>query len=152
LRGEPQVVERETVLGHQPSNATAESQARDTGAANDTSRRCEAVHLRLTIELLPQDATLGSCSRRPHVHVNSLHERQVDQQASIERRMSGHVVAAATDGDGEIERSCELHRGDNVGDTATASDRGWMLVDQTVVHPAPFVVARVGGLEQLSRE
>ena len=54
--------------------------------------------------------------------------------------------------DVKVERASELHRIAEVGDTATAGDRGRVLVDQAVVHPAAFVVSRVGGLQQLSRE
>ena len=70
----------------------------------------------------------------------------------MERGVPGYIVAAATYGDVEAKRSCKRHRIDDVGDSVTASDRGWMLVDQAVVHPPPSVVARVGGLNQLSRE
>ena len=150
--GAQQVVERETVLRHQPADAAAERQARDPGAADNPARRREAVHLGLAIELFPQGATLGPDGAAPRVDVDPLHRRQVDQQAAIESGVPGDVVAAAAHRDRQVKRPCQCHRVDDISDAVTARDRGRTPVDQAVVNPPQPVVCRIGGLQELSGE
>jgi hypothetical protein len=61
-------------------------------------------------------------------------------------------VAAATNGDLEVECPGELDRIDEVGNAATAGDEGRVFVDEAVVDPAEIVVVRIRGSEQSSRK
>ena len=110
------------------------------------------MELRLSIELLPQDAALGADSPSVCVYMDALHGREIDQQALIDSGVSRHVVAAAANGDLEVECPGELDRIDEVGNAATAGDEGRVFVDEAVVDPAEIVVVRISGSEQSSRK
>ncbi len=147
-----QVVERQAVLGHQPSQATAERQAGDAGRADDAAGSRQPVHLRFAVQFFPQHAALRPRGARHRIDVDAFHRRQIDHHAAIDGRPSGHVVTAAADGDFEIERTRQLDRVSDVGRTEASRDERRTLVDQAVVHAAGFVVSRVGRLQQLSGE
>jgi len=77
---------------------------------------------------------------------------QVDQQTLIDGGVSRHVMAAPANGDLEALSPGEGDRLDNVGDTATAGDEGWVLVDEAVVDPAQIVEVLIRRPEQSSGE
>ena len=92
----------------------------------------------------------ATCARR--VDVDSLHRRQIDHQAVVDRGAAGDVVAAAADGDLEAERARELHGIGDVGRPVAAGDQRRPLVDEPVVHAAGVVIAGIVGLEELTAE
>ena len=84
--------------------------------------------------------------------MNAFHGREVDHQAAIDRGAPGHVVAAAADRHLEAERTRQLHGIGDIRGAETARDERRALVHEAVVHPAGLVIARVGGLEELTRK
>src|SRR5262245_60122865 len=100
--------------------------------------------LRLAIELFPQDTTLSANGVLPCIHGDVFHGRQVDHQPPIDRGSSSDVVAAAADGYFEAERAGQTDRVHHVGDAKTTGDNRRVLVDETVVYPAAFLVPLVG--------
>ena len=59
-------------------------------------------------------------------------------------------MTPAANGDVEVERPRELHRGDDIGDSGAAGNQGRVFVYQAVVDPAEIVVALIGGAKQPS--
>src|SRR5687767_7293054 len=57
--GRSQVIERQTVLRHQPAQTPTEREPRDARASDDAPGGRQTVDLRLAIELTPKDTTLG---------------------------------------------------------------------------------------------
>ena len=53
-----EVVDRETVLAHQPADATAEREPGDAGVAHDSAGGRQTVRLRLAVDVAPQSTTL----------------------------------------------------------------------------------------------
>ena len=63
-----------------------------------------------------------------------------------------HVVAAAADGDFELQVARQLDGVDDVGHAAAARDQRRPLVDQAVMDFPGLVVAGVGRLEETPRK
>ena len=102
--------------------------------ADDAAGRREAMQLRFAIELGPEHAALRPRRPRARVDVDAFHRRQIDHQPAIDDGRSGDIVAAAADGDFEVERARQLDGVGDVGDAMAAGDGGRPLVDQAVVH------------------
>jgi len=84
--------------------------------------------------------------------VDALHQREVNQQAAVDRGASGDVMSAALDGEREAAVAAEADRVADVGGIPAARDHRRPLVDQPIVHPARVVVAGIAGVEQLAAE
>jgi hypothetical protein len=76
--GRSQVIERQTVFRHQPTQTPTEREPRDARASDDAPGRRQTVDLRLAIELTPKDTTLGARHAGEPVDVDSLHRHQID--------------------------------------------------------------------------
>src|SRR5829696_2094816 len=98
-----QIVERKTVLPHQPTQTAAEGEPCNSGARHDTPGNCQAVSLRLAIEFAPCDAALRAHPSLLRLDANLLHRCQVDYHAAINRGTSRHVVATSADRHFETE-------------------------------------------------
>src|SRR6185437_17052517 len=62
------------------------------------------------------------------------------------------AMAAAADRDLSGLLAAKIHRVHHVGDGLAPGDERGALVDKAVVHPAGFLVPRVGGVDQLTGE
>ena len=113
--------------------------------ADDSAGRRKAVQLRFAIELLPQHAALRPDGALCRVDVDSLHRREVDHQAVVDRGTSTDIVSATADGNLQIQRARELDGVRDVGGAMTSRDRGRPLVDEAVVHAARFVIPASAG-------
>jgi hypothetical protein len=108
------------------------------------------MHLRLTIEITPRDARLCLSRSGDGVDDDGLHQREVDHEAVVDDRAACDVVAAASDGDGEVMLLGESHGILHVGDAEAANDYGRVLVDGSVVNLSRGVVAVVAGQQDES--
>jgi hypothetical protein len=84
--------------------------------------------------------------------MDALHQREVDEKATVDGGPPRDVVTAPAHRDVERERPCKRQGIDDVGDAGAASDDRRIFVDQAVVHATAFVVAGVFALEELSGE
>ena len=142
-----QIVERESVLRHQPSEAAAKREPRDACRSDDAAGRRQAMDLRLAIQFLPQHATLPTRRFRLSVDVDAFHRQKVDEEPLVDRRASGDVVSAAPHGDLEVQQPRHFHGIDDIGNAVAAGDRGRVFVDQAVVHQAAHFVFPIGRLQ-----
>ena len=149
--GRPEVIERQTVLRHQPTQTATERQPGDARAPDDTAGRRQTVDLRFAIELGPEDTTLCARHAGARVDVDSLHRRQVDHQPAVDGGMTCDVVPAATDRDLEIERSGQLDGIAYVGNTTAACNQRGTLVDESIVNAPRVLVIRVGQAGAVAR-
>src|SRR5205085_1023437 len=105
----------------------------------------EAVLLRFGVELGPGEAGLGPRDSLLRVDLDSLHTRQIDDDALIDGGVPRHVVRTAAEGNGHSLRSREGERGFHVGDARALRDERGALVDGAVPDLARFFVALVAG-------
>src|SRR5205823_9539734 len=112
--GREEVVAGEPVLAHQPPDPAAQREAGDTGARDEAAGGGEAERLRFLVELAPDDAALGAGRLRARVDPDSLHRRQVEDEAVVAGAEAGDVVAAAAYGDDEVVLTGEAEAGDHV--------------------------------------
>src|SRR5205823_2990247 len=85
---------------------------------------------------------------RDRIDVNAFHRREIDHEPAVARGPAGDVVAAAADGDFEVQRPRELDGIDDVGDAEAARYEHRPFVDEPVVYAAGLVVARVERLRR----
>src|SRR5512145_671096 len=75
-----EVVERETILAHQPAQSSAEGKPRNASGGYDAAGGGQAVDLRLTVILGPCNATLRPGGAEFWIDVNAFHGSQVDHE------------------------------------------------------------------------
>ena len=143
-----QVVAREPEPTGEPAEAATEGQPRDPGRRDDATWGCEPGHLRLVIEVPPGDATLGAHGLGLLVDPDPLHERQVDHDAVVARRVPRRAVPATAHRGQQLVLTCEVDGRDDVRGTGAARhDRG-TLVDHRVPYAPSGVVVRVAGSDE----
>src|SRR5215475_4152802 len=128
-----QVVDRQTVLAHDPAETASERQAAYSSGRDDATRRREAMHLRFPIELGPRRAALSARDARLRIDVDGPHQREIDHHALIDHGPTGYIVAAAAYGHGETVLAGKSHGLHDVGRSLAACDQGRLLVDESVV-------------------
>src|SRR5262245_28397622 len=121
------------MFAHQPADAAAQREPRNTRRRNDSTGRRQAVKLSLTIEFAPCCPALRLRHFPLGIHVNALHWREIDHEASVDRGTPGDIVSAAPDRDLEAELTAKLQSIGDIGNTGTAGDQRGSLVDQAVM-------------------
>src|SRR5262245_15499678 len=94
-----EIVERQSVLAHQPAYTAAERQTADSRRRHDASSSGETVDLCFAVELVPDDAALRACRARLRIDVYSLHEGHIDHQAIIDGRPARDAVTTTANRD-----------------------------------------------------
>ena len=83
----------EAVLAHEPTQTTAEGQARDARVRDDSARSGETECLCVLVEVAPQNACLRLCCPLFRIDLNAPHLRKVDYDSSVARAISCSAVA-----------------------------------------------------------
>ena len=124
VRGE-QVVDGHAVLPAQPAEAGAERQAGHARGRVDAQRRGEAVRLRGRVEVGEGAAGLDGRPAGLGVHLDALHQREVDHEAVVTDGIARDVVPAPSDRDEQVVLASELDGLDHiVWRRATGNERG----------------------------
>ena len=147
-----EVVDREAVLAHQPTDATAEGEPGDAGVAHDSAGGGQTVRLRLVIDVAPQRTTLHPGPAVGGIDPHGPHRREVDDDPVIANGGARHVVASAPYGDLQIVVAGETHGRDHVGGPDASGDQARAPVDGTVPHCTGDVVVGVVGTDQPASE
>ena len=84
-------------LASQPTPPRASDRRRRS--RHDAERHGQAVDVRLAIELAERDARLRRGRAALRIDVDTLHPRQVDDQAAVAQRAPADIVSAAANGD-----------------------------------------------------
>jgi hypothetical protein len=102
------------VLTHQPTEATAERQAGDSGVGHLTPCRRQAVTFRGTIQFSPQHAGFSDGLAAFRVNRDPFHLGEIDHQPVLANSVASHVVAASSNthmqtlSHGQPHRCCDL--------------------------------------------
>ena len=146
------VVAREAVAAHQPSEAAAERETGDAGGRHRAAGRREAVRGRRVVEVAPRRSAAGQRDLAHRIDDDIAHAAQVDHQTAIHAREAGRVVTAAAHGEREIVGARELHRTLDVTRALAERDARGTTVDHAVPHGAPRVVVRGAGKDHFAVE
>ncbi len=151
IRGE-QVVDGHPVLPAQPAKAAAEGQAGHARGRVDAERRREAMRLSDRIEIGERAAGLDGRSAGGRVHLNALHQREVDHETVVANGIARDVVAAPADRDEQVVRARELDRLDDIVSRPAARDQRRLAIDRRVPDLSDLVVTRVARKKHVSPE
>src|SRR5262249_6333032 len=142
-----EVIDRKTMLAHQPADATAERETGDAGVAHDSAGGGQAACLRLVVDVTPQRAPLHPGPAVGGIDPHGPHRREVDDDAVVETRGARHVVTSAPYGDLQIVVARETHGRDYVGGPEASGDQARAPVDGTVPHGTCVVVVGMVGTD-----
>ena len=120
--GRHKVIERKTVLAHQPAEPTTKRKAGDSGRGYHAARNGQAMQLRFAVKFCPGHAALGLYCTAAPVGVNAFHERQVDHEPTLDSGSPCHVVCAAANRDLQPEFLSQIDTIDYVGHAPAASN------------------------------
>ena len=143
--GRQEVVTREAALALEPAAAAAEHQAGDPGGGEAAAGDGEAVHLRRAVELAPGETGLGAAGLGVGVDIDALHQREVDNEAVVDRAVTGGGVPAGAHGDRQAVVAAVVHGGHHVSGGRAARDQRRMSVEEAVPDDSCFVVSGVTG-------
>jgi hypothetical protein len=104
------------------------------------------------VEVAKRAAPLGARRAPPGVDLDGPHLGQVDDQAAVAERVTGHAVPAPAHGDQQLVVAGEVDRGDHVLRSGTARHQRRAPVDHAVPDLARRVVVRVTWQDQLTSQ
>src|SRR5262245_46981052 len=84
--------------------------------------------------------------------MDALHQRQIDRQPAVAKRVARDVVSSATNGDRKLVLSGEEHAARHIVAVGAAHDHGGTFVDRPVPDLSRLVVSSVIGREKLASE
>jgi hypothetical protein len=137
--GRNEIVGAQAVLIAQPAQAAAQRQAGDTRRRDHAHGGGQSILLRRPVQVADGGTTPGASGACFGIYQDVFHQRQVDDQAAVDRTMTGDVVVAR-----------EVDRGDHILYADRASDERRVAVDHSVPHGACFIVAGVAGVDQVT--
>ena len=144
--GADHVVGAQPVPASQPAHAAAEGEATDPGIADDAARRRESERLGGRVELAPGDATTDRGGAADRIDLDPVDRGQVDDEAVVDVRQAGDVVAAPANCDGQVALAREADRRGHVDGRAGSDDQRRAGIDHAVPDAAGLVVLGVGRL------
>ena len=150
--GGEQVVDRETVLAHEPADTTAKGESCDAGVADDAAGGGQPVGLCLLVDVAPQGTALHLGRAAVRVDPDGPHRREVDDDPVVAHSGAGHVVAPAPYRDLQVVFAGETHGSGHVGCPAASSDQSRVAVDGAVPHGSGGVVFGVVSRDLLALE
>jgi hypothetical protein len=146
-----QVVDRQAVLAHEPTDSAAEREAGHARVRDGAGGDGEAVLLRRAVELAEEDARIHANLARRGVDGDTPHRREVDHHAALRHRVAGRAVAAALDRDLEAAHPGVANGPADVVRVARPHDQCGAAVDRGVPETTRVVVAGVAAGEDFGR-
>ena len=150
--GGEEVVDREAVLAHEISDASAEREPADPDRAGVAERRREAM-LRCGVGVpARREPCLGPRRAALDVDLQTVQVAKVEDDPAHGRAVTGDAVAAAPDGEVDPGLTRELDHARDVGDVRGHHDRRGAAVDSSVEDGARRVVLAVARRLDAARE
>ena len=147
-----QIVDREPILPPEMADAPVQGQSADARGGDHAARNRQAMKLRLPVAVAPGCAALCADDSGGRIDVHAAHLRQVDHQAVVVDGVTGDVVAAALDRQGELVLAGEVDRVDDVRRARALDDHRRPSVDQPVPDRPRLVVAVLSGPQNPSAD
>ncbi len=138
------------MVAHEPADAPAKRQTRNTRGGNNPAGGGQTEGLCLVVELAPGDARFGADGAAFHIHTDAFHGREINHQPTVAESIARDVVTAAANGHQHTIGSSKIDRMDNVGNTDAAGDESRSFVDHHIKTCAGFVVSIVARTQQIT--
>jgi hypothetical protein len=105
----------------------------------------------------PVDIAPGGTASRAHgagggIDVHAAHCREIDHGAAVVHRVTGDVMAAATDRQQQASIACKVHRLHDVHCARAPDDQRGMTVDQAVLNSSRTLVVIVARLQHTTAQ
>ena len=138
--GLDQIIDGEPELAAQVARPSGKREPRDAGGRDDAERHSQSERVRRVIDLSGQAARGDPHGLGRRIDPYALHHRKIDNETIIDAAESGSIMAAATNGDGQILLAAEVHSRDHIGRVGAARDQMRPLVDHRVIKLARLIV------------
>src|SRR5215475_12238941 len=100
------------------------------------------------VELDPLDPRLRPSRARGRIHANSLHGREVDNDASVADGVTREAVPSPAHSHLQFIIAGEVHGSNDIGSPGAASDQGWLAVKHPIPNFPRLIVAMLAGVKQ----
>ena len=147
-----QVVDREAAPAGQVAQPAAKGQAADSGGGDDPAGGGHPERVRCVVDVAPYTAALHVDDAVLGIDPDTLHLREVDDQAVVHASETRAVMPPASDRELHPAVTGVVDRGDHICDVRAAGDQRRPLVDHRVVERTRLVVAGVSGGDELAAE
>lgn len=147
-----QVVNGHAVLPAQPAESAPKRQAGHARGRVDAQRRGEAVRLCGPIEISEGATGLDGRPADIRVHLDALHQRQIDHEAVVADGIARDIVSAPSDRDDKVVLARELDSVNYIFRRRAAGNQRGLAVDHGVPDMACLVVGRVVRKKHLPSE
>jgi hypothetical protein len=117
---------------------------------NDAGGYCEPERLCRMVELTEKRSGLHPSRSNRGVHPDRLHQRQIDDQATVTGGVARKAVRSSAHRDAKVMRPGETDRGPHVRYVGAAQDQRRVSVDRSVPHLSLSVVRPIAGTDELT--
>ena len=141
--GLEQVVDRQSALAREVTEAATEREAADPGRRDDSARDCQAVLTRRSVDFSPRAAASDPGGAGPDVDLDRLQAREVEDDPVVDGAEAGAVVGAASDCQQQVVSGGERDDRGNVFGAGGGRDQRGPAIDHRVVDRSSGLVAWV---------
>src|SRR5215204_4888792 len=110
---------------------------------DDAGREGQPERLCFPVDLSKEHPSLGPHRARFRIDADPLHQRKVNDEATVTNREAGVAVPPTTHGDQKAIVLREPHGRDDVGYTGAPRYKGRETIDRSVPHLASLLVAGI---------
>ena len=144
--------QREPARPHQEAEAATERQAADTRIAERPAGHRESVCDRGAVDVHPEGSAARGDPAPGGIDGDVAHESKIDDERTFSDGVSRDVVPAPSHGDRQVEVTCPSHGRGDVARRTWPDDRDRLTIDRGVEDGPCFVVAGIGGPDDLARD
>jgi len=101
------------------------------------------VALALAVEVSPLRSALGNCSVRGRIHLDRIHEGEVDHEGAVGYGLARHAMAASTHGNWDLVFTGDADYLHDVGNAGGPHDCCRFAIDHAIPYAASLVVILV---------
>jgi hypothetical protein len=94
-----QVIARQSVFASELAEAAPKRQPGNAGVAVDAHSRCKTMNLSRGVELAQGKSGFGACYTTHGIDLDPLHAREINHNAVVAHRATGHIVTTAANRD-----------------------------------------------------
>jgi hypothetical protein len=120
------------MLAHQPTNAAAEREPRDSGRGDETTGGMQSVRRGRSIETAPDRATSRHSQSSSFVDAYRVQRAKIDHHTVVASPRACDVVGTAAYGKRQLVPPCKGDRRCDVGLIGCANDQRGKFVDRAV--------------------
>src|SRR6266516_7844987 len=147
-----QIINGQAVLAHEPAQAAAEGQARQTSSAYGAGGRGGSIGLRCLHKLAKPETCLSPGRLLRWIDPDAFHAREIDDHAAIADGTATDAVASTAHRNAQVMVTSKLDGSDHIDYIDAADDQSRVFVDHPVPDLPGSVIATLVRAEQFATQ